>query len=74
MATQKKFDSLGFIMAYEDGDLDENDIVAGFQCLIDSGMAWSLQGHYGRMAAALIKGGYCEEARKLNHATIQTGR
>jgi hypothetical protein len=58
---QRKFNSLDFIMAYENGELEETAIIDGFQCLIDNGMAWSLQGHYGRTAAALIKGGYCSE-------------
>jgi len=52
-------DSLDFIMAYEAGELEEDQIVAGFQQLIDSGLAWQLQGHYGRTAQALIDAGYC---------------
>lgn len=52
-------DSLDFIMAYEAGELDEDQIVAGFQQLIDSGLVWQLQGHYGRAAQALIDAGYC---------------
>lgn len=51
--------SLDFIMAYEAGELDEDQIVAGFQQLIDSGLVWQLQGHYGRTAKALIDAGYC---------------
>jgi len=63
MATQVEFDSLGFIMAYESGEIDdEQTIVDGFQCLINNGLAWSLQGSYGRTAAALINGGYCRPA------------
>ncbi len=51
---------LDFIMAYENGELDDDDvIVVGFQQLIDSGVVWQLQGHYGRTAHALIESGLC---------------
>lgn len=45
------------IMAYESGELDDQGIVELFAGLVRSGWAWSLQGHYGRMAAALIEAG-----------------
>jgi hypothetical protein len=48
-----------FIMAYEAGELGEKAIIEGFQMLINSGMVWQLQGHYGRMATALINDGFC---------------
>lgn len=54
-----EFDSVGFIMAYEGGDLEEQQVIEGFQHLIDTGLAWQLQGCYGRTAHALIEAGYC---------------
>ncbi len=47
------------IMQYEAGEMiDDNEIIALFQELVNSGMAWKLQGHYGRQAKALIDQGY----------------
>ena len=51
--------SIDKIMAYENGELNDEDTIRLFQDLIDSGLAWSLQGHYGRTAHALIEAGYC---------------
>ncbi len=47
------------IIAYEQGELDTEATVSLFQELINSGLAWQLQGHYGRTAKELIDNGYC---------------
>jgi len=51
--------SVDKIMAYESGELDDEGVIELFQGLIDTGMAWQLQGSYGRMAQRLINDGYC---------------
>ena len=53
----KPYDVIGAIIAYENGDLDDTEIIELFQHLVDTGLAWSLQGSYGRMAATLIQAG-----------------
>lgn len=47
------------MIAFENGDLDDDDVIELFQELIDSGLAWKLQGFYGRTAASLIDAGLC---------------
>lgn len=47
------------IVAFEDGELGEEETIELFQHLIDNGLAWQLQGFYGRTAADLIAAGLC---------------
>jgi hypothetical protein len=54
-------DSLAFIMALEGGEtLSAEQVIDGFAELVESGMAWQLQGSYGRMAAAMIQSGWID--------------
>jgi hypothetical protein len=52
-------DQLDRMIAFEEGELDEAEIIVLFQELIDSGLCWRLQGCYGRMAQSLINNGLC---------------
>ena len=46
------------MMDFEEGELSFEEVVELFQELVNNGMAWSLQGFYGRTAMALIEEGY----------------
>jgi hypothetical protein len=43
----------------------EEQYVAAWQHLIDTGMAWSLQGFFGRAAMQLIEAGHCTPAPEM---------
>lgn len=49
------------IIRFEDGDLSDEEIIDLFQHLVDTGIAWQLQGSYGRTANALIEAGLIQE-------------
>jgi hypothetical protein len=53
------YDITSNIIAYEEGELDEDQTIELFQHLIDNGMAWTLQGGYGRAAMQMIEDGVC---------------
>ena len=61
----KKFDELDYIIRYEQGDLRGQEVLELFAHLIKTGMAWSLQGSYGRMAGNLIDRGYIDASGKI---------
>lgn len=46
---------LDMLMAYEDGTLDADLVPVLFQNLVDSGLIFSLQGHYVNMARELVE-------------------
>lgn len=65
---EKEFDVVEFTMAYESEELSEAEVIVGFQKLIDSGLAWKLQGSYGRQATRLIDQGLCTRPTPLKPA------
>jgi len=54
------YDTTNRIIDYEMGHLDDKGTIRLFSELLKTGMAWSLQGHYGRTASALIEDGWLE--------------
>jgi hypothetical protein len=45
------------IIDFEQGNLSTEGTIRLFQYLVDTGMAWTLQGFYGRTAARMIEAG-----------------
>lgn len=59
-----------YMIEFEMGELDGERTIQLFQYLIDTGLAWKLQGFYGRTAKELIGQGYCYQALDLDrHGT-----
>ena len=50
-------DIVGKIIAFEQGELKNEEVYSLFQFLLDSGMIHSLQGSYQRMAEELLLAG-----------------
>ena len=53
-------DTLNFIMAIEDGSMDEETFFENVQAFVDSGIWRSLQGSWQRMVYVWAENGYCE--------------
>jgi len=60
-----------YIMEYELGYLSDIQTLHLFSNLVKTGMAWGLQGHYGRQANALIEAGYMDTKGVLNQELIE---
>jgi hypothetical protein len=50
-----KFDLTTRIIEFETGEATEEQVIELFQYLVDTGLAWSLQGSYGRIAQNWIE-------------------
>lgn len=53
------FTACSIVEGFDGEDHSEEEIIAAWQFLIDTGAVWSLQGWYGRTAAWLIDQGIC---------------
>ena len=45
------------LIAYEEGQVTQDEEVALFEHLVETGVCWQLSGHYQRVAATLIEAG-----------------
>jgi hypothetical protein len=54
------FDAVGIAEGFIDADSEEQ-VLEAWQTLVDTGMAWQLQGWFGRTARHLIEEGYIHE-------------
>ena len=55
-------DLIDLIEQYETGSMDTTeDLIQFFQRIIDTGLVWQLNAHYGKTAKALIEQGYCRK-------------
>ena len=59
LGLRKVSQQLDQVVKYESGELDDPTTIELFQSLIESGLAWSLPGNYGRTASELITLGVC---------------
>jgi hypothetical protein len=53
-------DFLDQMMEYESGELNDQETLDMFSSIIKKGWTYSLQGHYGRTASALIQDGWLD--------------
>jgi hypothetical protein len=63
---ERKWDTFSACMVAEGVDevSSEEEYLSAWQYLVDTGVVWSLQGFYGRTAAALIEAGHISPATK----------
>lgn len=68
------YTAVGIAEGFIDAE-SQDQYIEAWQHLIDTGMAWSLQGWFGRTAMHLIEEGYCDApANKLQAAARSTGK
>lgn len=57
MMSTQKIDLVDSLSRLDYGELDEEETIELFQNLVDTGLAWQLQGRIGRQAMAMIEDG-----------------
>lgn len=56
--------AVGIAEGYEEAE-SEDQVLEAWQFLVDTGLAWQLQGWFGRQAKAFIDAGYIRPANKV---------
>ena len=62
------FDAVGSAEGFIEADSQEQ-VIEAWQHLIDSALAWKLQGWFGRTASELIGQGICREPHESRNST-----
>ena len=55
-----RYEAVGIAEGFVESDSEEQ-VVEAWQYLVDTGLAWQLQGHFGRTARTLIEEGVINE-------------
>ncbi len=63
-------DLVNYIIDYEAGELNTEDTLELFSYLVHTGMAYSLQGHYGRTAEHLIEMGLLDRDGNIDKVKL----
>ena len=71
MVTANRETQLDRMISYECGTLCDTEAIKLFQELIDSGLVWKLQGHYGRTATHLVEAGICILKNKSSNRNLR---
>ena len=58
------YDAVGIAEGFVEADSEEQ-VIEAWQHLIDTGLAWQLQGWFGRTAMELINEGHCRPPKGL---------
>jgi hypothetical protein len=66
MSKEETSNVIDSIIDFELGCLSDTQTLILFAELVKTGMAWQLQGSYGRTASSLIKGGLITNEGKVN--------
>ena len=64
--------NINTMMAYESGELNDAETINFFADLVKTKMAWSLQGHYGRIASAMIDAGFISPEGEVTELAEET--